>query len=600
MNDSVPPPTLKEFQQSERNPFGQEMTIRPVTALASAEQQRVVAEVQARMIIARSNPRDQRRAMEAIINDCTRPSLAKDALYEYARGGSRVSGPSIRLAESVARRWGNIASGIKELSREGGYSECVAYAWDLETGYYDERQFQIRHWRDTKGGGYQLTDERDIYELIANLGQRRKRAVLLTVIPGDVIEAAVDQCEETLRTKVETSATALKALVEAFSAFGVTQQQIEKRCQCRLEAIRPAQIVQLRKIYTSLRDEMSAATDWFETTVWTDVEEARAAAPTKPIVTPPPRTAPRKAPAKKAVAPADEPPPGWDDESQDSAPAVSGEGSPSEPSGNPAAEAQPPEDGSNVPESSGAAAFEEWLLDENSDPIGDETYYDVRTWLIDFLRQLETSSRPLSLVEANADAYGQIRYRGEGAPDIIGRIEEICREARRNENDLPGVIVVPLTFDRGKPVVKAYLDAFRSEVAALVGGNFLDFVEMNRAEMAKVPQSTIGLCLKALVEKAKTLGVTVPPDLGPSLLQRAAPVQETSTEPAEDPDWKAARARAEEVRQCKDLNEVNAMAKGIIIVNFGVRLEREGKTEIIAFLKKAFDDRRAELKGTLA
>jgi hypothetical protein len=50
----------------------------------------------------------------------------------------------------------------------------------LETGYYDERQFQVRHWRDRKqGGGYQLTDERDIYELIANFGQRRKRAVLL-------------------------------------------------------------------------------------------------------------------------------------------------------------------------------------------------------------------------------------------------------------------------------------------------------------------------------------------------------------------------------------------------------------------------------------
>ena len=50
----------------------------------------------------------------------------------------------------MARGWGNIARGIKEISRDRqtGTSECIAYAWDLESGYYDERQFQVRHWRD--------------------------------------------------------------------------------------------------------------------------------------------------------------------------------------------------------------------------------------------------------------------------------------------------------------------------------------------------------------------------------------------------------------------------------------------------------------------
>ena len=81
-------------------------------ALVSVEQQRAIAEVQARMIIARSNPRDPILCMDLILQDCTRPSLAEGALYQYARGGSSISGPSIRLAESLARRWGNIASGI--------------------------------------------------------------------------------------------------------------------------------------------------------------------------------------------------------------------------------------------------------------------------------------------------------------------------------------------------------------------------------------------------------------------------------------------------------------------------------------------------------
>ena len=215
-----------------RNPFSNDVrTASNVGALANAEQQRSIAEIQARMIIARSNPRDQVTCMDAILRDCTRPSLAAGATYQYAKGGGPVSGPSIRLAEAIAQRWGNIASGIKEVSRSGGYSECIAYAWDLETGYYDERQYQVRHWRDTRQGGYAITDEREIYELIANMGQRRKRAVLLTVIPGDVVEAALEECERTMSTNVNTSPEALKRLMEAFAVFGVTKAQIEKRCQ---------------------------------------------------------------------------------------------------------------------------------------------------------------------------------------------------------------------------------------------------------------------------------------------------------------------------------------------------------------------------------
>jgi hypothetical protein len=245
------------------NPFGASAA-RAGGALAVAEQQRYVAEVQARMMIARANPRDPVRCMDAILRQCTRPTLAAEAIYSYPRGGSQIEGPSIRLAEAMAQCWGNIASGIKIVSRTNGSSECIAYAWDMETNFYDERQFHVRHWRDTKQGGYALEDERDIYELIANMGQRRKRAVLLTVIPGDVAEAAVNQCNQTLSAKADTSPAAVQQMLDAFREFGVVKEQIEARIQRRIESILPAQILQLRKIYASLRDEMSTPKDWFD------------------------------------------------------------------------------------------------------------------------------------------------------------------------------------------------------------------------------------------------------------------------------------------------------------------------------------------------
>src|SRR5262249_38347346 len=54
---------------------------------------------------------------------------------------------------------------------------------------------------------------------------------------------------------------------DAFAEFGVTAAQIETRIQRRLEAIRPAQVVGLRKVYNSLRDGMSVAADWFDANV---------------------------------------------------------------------------------------------------------------------------------------------------------------------------------------------------------------------------------------------------------------------------------------------------------------------------------------------
>jgi hypothetical protein len=57
----------------------------------------------------------------------------------------------------------------------------------------------------------------------------------------------------------------IKRLLDTFAGeFGVTKEQIERRIQRRIESIQPAQVVGLKRIYVSLRDEMSTPTDWFE------------------------------------------------------------------------------------------------------------------------------------------------------------------------------------------------------------------------------------------------------------------------------------------------------------------------------------------------
>jgi hypothetical protein len=233
-------------------------------ALVEVEQSRAVAETQAALVIAKRFPRDQIAAMDKIQNACTRPGLAEAALYEYARGGTAITGPSIRLAEAIAQAWGNVTFGIRELEQRSGVSTVEAFAWDVESNTRQVKIFQVKHERYTRQGSYRLNDPRDIYELTANMGARRLRACILGVVPGDVVEAAVHQCEETLKAKAKVTPERIASLVEKFGEFKVTKAQIEKRIQKRLDAISSAQLVNLGKIYNSLKDGMSAAADWFE------------------------------------------------------------------------------------------------------------------------------------------------------------------------------------------------------------------------------------------------------------------------------------------------------------------------------------------------
>lgn len=248
------------------NPFAGAAVTRPsaTTAAAVSDQQKAIAEVQAAMMIARANPRDPIAATDRILNACARPTLANSAIYTYSRGGTDISGPSIRLAETIAQNWGNMQFGIRELEQRGGESTVQAYAWDVETNTRREITFQVSHKRHTKNGSYKLEDPRDIYELVANQGARRLRACILSVVPGDVVETAVNQCELTMRTSADVSPDGVRKLVDAFSSLGVSAQQIEKRIQRRLDAIQPAQVVSLRGIYASIRDGMSAPADWFD------------------------------------------------------------------------------------------------------------------------------------------------------------------------------------------------------------------------------------------------------------------------------------------------------------------------------------------------
>lgn len=225
---------------------------------------RQAQEVQAAMVVAKRFPRDETASWARIMNSCKRKSLAERATYEYPRGGENVTGPSIRLAETIAQNWGNLDFGITELEQKNGESVVMSYCWDLETNTRQTKIFTVPHVRQTKKGAKILTDPRDIYEMVANQGARRLRACILGIIPGDVVDAALEQCQRTLCDGKEPLVDRIRKMVSVFQDdFSVPKECLEQYIGCKAEAFTVQSIVRLGNVYTSLKEGRANREDYF-------------------------------------------------------------------------------------------------------------------------------------------------------------------------------------------------------------------------------------------------------------------------------------------------------------------------------------------------
>jgi hypothetical protein len=229
------------------------------------EASRAVAEAQGKLYIAKAFPRDETKAYASVMEVCSRYGFASKAFYAFPRGGQTITGPNIRFAEELARCWGNVDYGIKELSRDAGKSELQAYAWDLETNTQSVQNFTNPHQREAGKKMVTLTSDRDIYENNANMAARRLRARILAILPAWLVDAAIAQCKKTVAQGDGKMILIdrVRVLVQMFSKFGVTQDQIEKRLKHKVESMSEDELTEFVGIYNSIKDKDSTPAQWF-------------------------------------------------------------------------------------------------------------------------------------------------------------------------------------------------------------------------------------------------------------------------------------------------------------------------------------------------
>lgn len=292
--------------------------------IMTAEAQSRMAEVFGAIVSAKQFPRDEKLAVDNIKKACQRSGLAAQAVYSFPRGKkdvrdkegntrkvqNYVTGPSIRLAEVIAQCWGNIDFGTRELEQRDGASVMQAYCTDLQTNTRRTKNFVVQHKRTAGKTTYAVTEPRDVYELTANQGARRERSCILGIIPGDIIEEAIEACEKTIKAGVtkENLPDKIAKMIAVFEKeFDVTEDMLNSvSASGSIREIDTSGYIEMRKLYQAIKDGFVKPEEYFNIPVQSDTsasmtEEFSEKKDEK-------KSEKKSTPAKKAESPATEKP----------------------------------------------------------------------------------------------------------------------------------------------------------------------------------------------------------------------------------------------------------------------------------------------------
>lgn len=230
------------------------------TAGATSEKEH---EIQAAIIIARKFPRNEDGCFQRLMRACSRSSFAGDARYSFPRGGQDVTGPSVNLAREAARIWGNVRFGLYIVREDETHILIRGWAWDVETNTKVEHDDNFKKLVYRKQGGWIVPDERDLRELVNRRGAILVRNSLLQVMPKDLIEDALFQCEKSLEESASSNPDGeRKRVLVDFSKFGVLVEDLEAKLGHPFSQATARELAELRSIHKAIADGQAKWADY--------------------------------------------------------------------------------------------------------------------------------------------------------------------------------------------------------------------------------------------------------------------------------------------------------------------------------------------------
>lgn len=261
-----------------REGFGTRAIETSAETQTSAMQAHAQAAIQARFVMAMQRPRSWDNVRVRILAECRRPGFAEVARYRKPIGEG-IEGPSIRFAEACARYAGNL--GVETVTTFDDTTKRMIHvtAVDYETNSSFSADISVVKRIERKNSkGRTVIGERlnsygqtvfiveatddEILNAQNALVSKATRTLVLRLIPGDIIEEGQAACIETLRNQAaKDPAGERKKLCDAFATLGVMPDDLVRYVGHALDALQPAELVELRQAYATIRD---GETTWRE------------------------------------------------------------------------------------------------------------------------------------------------------------------------------------------------------------------------------------------------------------------------------------------------------------------------------------------------
>jgi len=266
---TVPAPKAGEVA---RQSFGASELDRRAETASSALAAQASAAVQARYVMALQRPRDLLKVRATLLLDCRRPGFAEKAIYNKPVGDG-IEGPSIRLAEAAARAMTNMFTDVfavydddkkrivrvsaSDLESNITYTKDVTIEKTMERSKLRDGQTALSSRVNSRGYPVFLvaaTDD-DILNKENALASKAMRTCLLRLVPGDILDEAMDQARLTMESKIkEDPDFEKKRMCDAFLDVGVTIDQLKEYLGHPIETTTAPEIARMKKLFMAIKD----------------------------------------------------------------------------------------------------------------------------------------------------------------------------------------------------------------------------------------------------------------------------------------------------------------------------------------------------------
>lgn len=252
--------------------MGRHELVRHGEAQMQAVASMVRAQVEARYAMAVHRPRDWSDVRVRLLAECKRPAFCEAAIYSVPRGGKSITGPSIKFAEAALRCMTNVLPETRVIVDDDDKRIVQVSVTDLEANitYTHELVVGKTVERRTLRGGENVVGRRtnsqgaevfivsateDEIAMKQNAGvSKALRTLALRMLPGDILDDALDQIGETFRSGGGDPSAVRKKIADKFAELGVRPSQLAEYLGAPLEQASPAQINDLRLLHNGIRE----------------------------------------------------------------------------------------------------------------------------------------------------------------------------------------------------------------------------------------------------------------------------------------------------------------------------------------------------------